>query len=436
MTPRLKATDFMDRQLVPFYIYYVVVFMGTAAMLTFLNIYFEEELGFTLAQIGTISSIGPIVTILTQPWLGVLSDRTNKRKVLMALIGGTVLVSLLFPLHYAFMFIAIVAIVNTIAGNSVPALGDAITVQFLERKKVKFNTIRMIGTISYALMAAVAGYLVGDDLTRIFYIKAIFMGIALFTVFWMPDLQRGILKKAIPGEGDELEVQPESDEKKPEAVSQLPSIKEGFRELFQNKMIMCIMLSSLVVGIPMSFYSSFLGIQLMGGNVNATEVQVGFANFLSAASEIPVLLLVNRLFGKRRPHQLLMFIGFFFTVRFLMLFVADIDGMIGSLYIIYANQLLHGLTFMVHFYFTVVLINAYTPTHIKSTAQTLNAVTRAIAAFIGAGIGGTLAGEIGIGNVHLILAIIVFSLCVILPGYFSIKYRDKVKNLKRVGEAG
>jgi PPP family 3-phenylpropionic acid transporter len=415
MTERFKSSGLLDRELTPFYLYYTVIFMAQATIFTFLNIYFQEELGFSFAQIGTIASIGPLVSIITQPWWGILSDRTNKRKVLMVVIAGAVVVALLFPLHYTFMYIAVMAVCNTMFNNSINPLGDAITLQFLENKKIKFNTIRMIGTISYALMAAVVGYLIGEDMVRIFYIKAILMGIALFAVFWMPDLQRRALAKA--SEAVNGETKPVT-----------PPLKESLRDLFANKMVLCILATSLVFGLTMTFYHAFLGIQLR--NIGATEVQVGQAMFISAASEVPVLLFVNKLFGKRKPIHLLMIIGFFMAFRLVMLYVSDVQG---SLAIVYAAQLLHGLTFMVHFYFTVVLLNAHAPVHIKSTVQSLNAVIRAVAALIGAGVGGGLADRLGIGGVYLILSIFIFILCFALPGVLSIIYRDKLKEMKTLG---
>jgi PPP family 3-phenylpropionic acid transporter len=413
MVGRLRNSGLADRELTPFYIYYTVIFMAQATIFTFLNIYFSEELGFSFAQIGTIASIGPLVSIITQPWWGILSDRTNKRIVLMVIIAGAVVVALLFPLHYTFVYIAVMAVFNTMFNNSITPLGDAITLQFLENKKIKFNTIRMIGTISYALMAAVVGYIIGEELTRIFYIKAIFMGIALFAVFWMPDLQRKILPKADGSVGE-----------KP--VN--PPFWESLKELFQNRMVLCILATSLVFGLTMTFYHSFLGIQLR--SIGATEAQVGQAMFISAASEVPVLLLVNKIFGKRKPIHLLMIIGFFMAMRLVLLYVADIQG---SLAIVYGAQLMHGLTFMVHFYFTVVLLNTYAPVHIKSTVQSFNAVIRAVAALIGAGIGGRIADRLSIGEVYFILSIFIFTLCFALPGILAFIYRNKIRDMKPVG---
>lgn len=406
MTSQLKDSGLFDKELVPFYVYYTVLFMGTATILTFLNIYFQEELGFSLAQIGIIASMGPVVTMIAQPWLGILSDRTNRRKVLLVLFLGSIMVSVLFPLHYAFMYVAVMSVLNTLFNNSISPLGDAITLQFLETKRIKFNTIRMIGTISYALMAAVAGYIINDNLTRVFYIKAISMGIGLFAVFWMPDLQKSIKNT------------------KEKATT---SLKDSLKELLKNKMVLCILFTSFIFGLAMTFYHAFIGIQLR--YIGATEVQVGTAVFLSAASEVPVLILVNKIFGNKKPIHLLMLVGFFMTIRLILLFFADAQG---SLVLIYINQLLHGLTFMVQFYFTVVLLNKYSPVQIKSTVQTLNAVVRAFAAFIGAGLGGTLADQIGIGMVYLALSIFVFLLCFILPGVASIIYREQIKGMKSV----
>jgi len=408
---KLRETGLLDRTLSPFYLYYTVVFMAGVTLSTFLNIYFQEELGFSLAQIGTIASLGPLVTIFTQPFWGILSDRLNRRRVLMFIIAGAVVMSLLFPLHYTFIYIAVVAVFNTMFNNSITPMGDAITLQFLEGKKVRFNTIRMIGTISYGLMAAVVGHLIGDELVRIFYLQAILLGVALFAVFWMPDLQ----KKALAGA--EAETAP---------VEKLP-LSVSLRELFKNKMILCILATTLVFGLTMTFYHAFLGIQMryMGAN----EVQVGQALFLSALSEIPVLIFVNRLLGKRKPVHVLMLVGIFMALRMFLMYISDVQGSVG---ILYGAQLLHGLTFMVHFYFTVVMLNTHAPPQLKSTVQSLNGVIRAVAALIGGGVGGFLAQRITIGQIYLYLAVIVFTLCFALPGILAFIYREKVRRMASI----
>jgi PPP family 3-phenylpropionic acid transporter len=235
----------------------------------------------------------------------------------------------------------------------------------------------------------------------------------------MPDLQRKALEKLganIPKDGE-----------KPKNPTK-PSLLASLRELSQNKMVLCILATTLVFGLTMTFYNAFLGIQLR--SLGATEAQVGQALFLSAASEIPVLLFVNKLFGRLKPVYLLMCLGFFMTLRLVLIFFAS--DVFESIWFLYATQLLHGLTFMVHFYFTVVLLNAHAPPHIKSTVQSFNGVIRAVAALIGAGLGGLMADSMGIGRIYLYLAIFVFALCFALPGILSLIYRNKVRAMAPV----
>jgi len=404
VTNRLQNSGLADKTLAPFYIYYIVVFMSMATVTTFLNVYFTETLGFTLAQVGTIASVGPLVSIFAQPLWGLLSDRTNRRRVLMILTAGLIVVALLLPLHYAFFYVVFMAIFYTMFTNSMGPMADAITLQAVEKKRIKFNAIRMMGTISYGLMAAVVGRLVGEDFVRIFYFQAALVGVALFAVFWMPDMQKSAAT---------------TDEMPPR-----PSFVDGLKELIKNKMVLCVLLSTLVFGLAMTFYHSFVAIQLR--NLGANEVQVGRAVFLAAASEVPVLLFVNRLFGKRKPIHLLMIVGVFMSLRLLLLFVADAQG---SLALMVSTQLLHGLTFMLHFYFSVVLLNAHAPPHLKSTVQSLNAVVRAVAAMVGAGLGGRIADEVGIGQIYLWLAVFIFALCFMLPSIFLIIYRKRMRKL-------
>ncbi|MCL2047276.1 MAG: MFS transporter [Defluviitaleaceae bacterium] len=388
MKPNMKLKNYAVLELLPFFIYYGTFFMGAAVVGTFMNVYFKEEIGLSLAQIGIISTIGPLVSIIAQPLWGILSDRTNKRSVLMLLIFGALVAALLFPLHNAFAYIAVIATVYALFNNSIVPLGDAIALQFTENRKIKYNTVRAMGTISYATMAMFIGSLVSGNFTRIFYILAICMGTTLFAAFFMPNFQKS--------------------EKVKVAV---PPLKESLLELFKNKMVLCILASSLVFGLAMTFYHSFIGIQMR--SLGATDVMVGRAMALSAASEVPVLLLINKIFGKKKPSTILMIVGSLMAIRLTLLFTA---GQLDSLAIVYASQLLHGFTFMVHFYFTVTLLNTHAPTHMKSTVQCIHAVMRAFAALLGSGLGGGVAEQVGISNVFLMLAVFVFVTCVVVPG--------------------
>jgi len=407
MLNKLRHTGLADKELAPFYIYYIVFFMSMATVTTFLNVYFEEELGFTLAQIGLIAAMGPLVSIFTQPLWGLLSDRTNRRRVLMVLAAGMVVVSLLFPLHYTFIYIVFIAIFFMMFHNSMIPMADALTLQAVEKKRIKFNIIRMMGTISYGVMALVAGYFVDGAFVRIFYFQAVLMGAALIAVFWMPDLQKRAASVA-------------ERERRPSMIS-------GLRELMRNKVVLCVLASTLVIGLAMTFYHQFVGIQMR--RLGATEIQVGHAVFIAAAGEVPILLSINRLFGKRKPVHLLMMVGFFMSLRLLLLFVADMQG---SLALMMGTQLLHGLTFILHFYFSTVLLNAHAPPHLKSTVQSINAVVRAVAALVGAGVGGRIADNVGIGQIYLWLAIFVFALCFAVPGVLAIIYRKQVRGMDSV----
>jgi PPP family 3-phenylpropionic acid transporter len=297
------------------------------------------------------------------------------------------------------------AVLYNAFGTSVGPLGDAITLQYIQGKNIKFSSIRLVGTISYAVMAALAGMMLADDVRRIFFINAAFLGAALIMIFFMPNIPKEIKTESKAEENTEKQ----ADKPKSKLLNNL-------KTLFSNKMIVCIFASSFVFGITMTFYHSFVGIRLK--EIGATNTQVGIALFISAASEIPVLLIINKVFGKIKPVHLLMMVGLIMGFRMVLMYIAN------DLYLLYAAQLLHGLTFMVHYYFCVVLLNEHSPSNMKSTVQSVHAMIRGGAASLLGNVGGGfLAQRMGFQNVYLLLAGIVTATCFLLPAVLLAVYK-------------
>jgi len=364
--------------------------MGIAIFFSYINIYFYE-LGFSLAQIGLLVALGPLVSLVAQPLWGIVSDRTSKRRVLMFVTFCTAISSLLFPLHSAFVYIGLIVVINSGFGTSMMPLGDAITLKFLEGKDVNYSTVRVTGAISFAIMAAVAGNLLFGNIVNIFYWNTAFLLLTLLAIYWMPS-------------------EP--------ALTKTAETKSGVMQLFQNKVILVVFLSAFALGVANSFVIAFVGVRLAA--IGANNSQIGIAMSIAAISEIPILLFVNKLFGKYKPIHLLLFVTLITTTRMLLMAFGE------TIPIVFLAQTLHGLTFMVHFYFSVVLINEHTPDHLKSTAQTLHAMFRmGMSALLGGAGAGLLSDYIGMQNVFLIMAVFVFSTCFILPGVLLLLHRLK-----------
>ena len=381
----------IEKQAIPYFAFYVFVFMAISIFTTFINIYFQE-LGFPLGTIGIFTALGPMVSIVSQPMWGVVGDRTNRRLVLMALLLGAAIISLIIPLHPSFIFIVITFLSYQVFATSQLPIGDALTLQYLDGKSLKYSAIRVAGSISFGLASVFAGTMLGGNTGRIFYYNTFFLLLTLLFVFMM--------KPAIkPTE------QTEVDEKKEKEQSGI----KAFTKLLNNKVVLYVYLTSFVFGLCMSFKHPFLGIRMT--EIGATQGQIGIALAIAAFGEIPVFLLIDKVLGKRKPEYLLMFSGFFMALRMLLMFFSS------TVFIVYIAQLTHAFSFIIHLYFSILLLHKHSPPHMKATVQTVNSMVRmGLSALLGSLGGGFLAQYIGMQPVFLMLSIFAFSTCVIIPG--------------------
>lgn len=404
----MKVLRRLDKASIPFFLFYVFVFSAAAFFFTFINVYFYQA-GFAISQIGVLTALGPMISLLAQPMWGILSDRTDKRLILIIVLMGAAIMSIVLSLSTAFLFLVFGLILFFGFNSSAIPLGDAITLQFLEGRTLKYSSIRIVGAVSFGLLSAFIGHLLGGNVGRIFYFNSFFLVMTALVVFLMPAQKK------------------QKNDKEDEAKAYISQEKSGIAQLaglIKNKVILCVYLSSFVYGMSMTFLFNFFGIRMT--EIGAHEGQIGTAMFISAFSEIPFLLFADSVFRKRRPEYLLMLSAFFMTIRLFIMFISS------SVYIIYFAQSFQGISFMLHLYFSVILLHENSPAHMKSTVQTVHAMIRmGIGALLGGLGGGVLAQHIGIQNVFLILTIFVFVSCFILPGALILTY--KIKNKKNTG---
>ena len=412
----MRMPQGLNKSYLPFFLFYVFCFMGIAIFTSFINVYFYQ-LGFPVSQIGILTALGPLISMVSQPMWGVLSDRTNKRRVLMIVLAGAAVVSLIIPLNTTFLWLIIVLLIYWSFATSLLPLGDAITLQFLEGKTIKYSAMRVVGAIGFGLPSIFAGLLIGGNVGRIFYYNALFLTITCLLVSFMPAKKKPTEEELLQKQNIEQEPDKEQGQEKLKQQSGF----EAVAVLLKNKVVLCVYLSSFVFGLTMSFLHNFIGIRMT--TLGAHEGQVGMALFIAAFSEVPLFLIMDRVFAKRKPEYLLMLSAFFMALRLLVMYFGN------TIMLIYLAQMLHGFSFIIHLYFCIVLLHKHSPSHIKSTVQTVHAMIRmGVGAIFGGLGGGVLAQHIGIQSVFLLLSAIVFTTCFVLPGILIIIYKSKKRN--------
>ena len=76
------------RQLLAVGAMFALIYMASGAMNPYITLYYKQQ-GLSTGQIGVISAIGPLATLLLQTAWGRLADRTNRKGVLILALAAS-----------------------------------------------------------------------------------------------------------------------------------------------------------------------------------------------------------------------------------------------------------------------------------------------------------------------------------------------------------
>lgn len=379
------------KELLLFAVYYVLIYMTNSIYGTYIYVYYKSA-GFSLFQIGLLGAVGPAFSILIQPAWSLLCDRVKYRTtVLKAVIAGSGLVVLLYPLFKSFPHVLIITAAYMLFNTAVFPIGDSIAVARVKKLGFDFSSIRVGGTIGYIVVVVIAGCWFKNHLDSLFIINAIFLSLCFITVC--------LMKKDIS------------------AKSKTERVKLSV--IIKNKKLLYILLFIMAISVASSYNWSFMGIMI--NSLGCSNDFLGFTCGLAAITEIPVLLLMPRLYKRFGVVKIVIFAGLMMSARLI------ICSFAGDIAAVMAAQLLQGVSYMTVHYSTINYINDELPQNAKSFGQSLLAVSQSgFGSIIGSVGGGYLSGVAGISTSY---GIIGFSLLAISAG-------GAVKLLSRAGLKG
>ena len=392
---RRHSFAYFPKEKSTFVLYYAMIWMTSSIVGPYLGAYYVD-LGFSVFEIGLLSSVGAVVCLLIQPLWGVASDRSGHPlavlRAVFILVSGLVLLYLLGREYWHFILISII---YTACNSAVMPLSDSYTLRYLNANGLKFSHIRLAGTVGYAFSVFVLGRILGSlQLTVIFLVGAA-MNILCMSVTW-------ILPKVAAEPGDSR---------------RRGRAKGSVREVLDRELVL-VLFFALVMQVSLGFHSTFLSVYVK--NLGYENSMIGVLQCTSALSEVPVLLLIDRIMRKYNVFRLLSAAGGIMVLRMLM------DSMAGTVGIgmLVASQLLQGVTYMILSYCTIVYISQKMPPDKQSTGQSLLQGIQGGLGSILANTGGGLLGDLlGIQRSYLVAGgMILFATIV-----FMIGMRDKLR---------
>lgn len=368
-----------------------------ALFLSFLPVY-AAKVGISGTHIGFVLGVGSLISIVSQPLWGVVSDRTRtiKKLLLLLLLLASILCgTLLFQADRVWSLLLLVALMNVFFLPTDP-LVESLNFQTSARERVGYGSVRMFGALGYACVSLTAGYALNE--WGMGSLSWIFLGVgcaALLQAFGVADVQ---------------------------ASASRPSFRR-LGQFFSSRETLLFFLTVLIVAIPHKMNDSFIGlyVEQLGGDVRLT----GMSWFVMTIVETAMFAFVSRLIKPGKETAWMAAAAGMYALRF------ALSSMVGSAYGLVALQVFQGLTFVVFYVGALQYLYRIVPDQWKATGQTAMAVTFfGISGIVGSTVGGWAIDEFG--GAVLYRGMAALALLGLLLGVFLVK-RPSV-NLSQRGE--
>lgn len=372
-----KTTDRQSRKIFwILFLYNSLFYVPGATYGAYIGVYYKMQ-GMSVSQIGILSAIGPLLALVMQPAWGILSDKKGHIKILRVVLLGAMAGVQLYYMANTFWLFVLCVLIYTFFNCAIAPISDAVIVNMASENNLEFSSIRMGGTIAYAVVVVLAGMFLDERPTASFGITAAVWGGLFLVTFFMT----GKVK------------------------SREPKKKVNPMDVFKDKKILFILFYACVYQIVQGCYGAFLGVMVT--DMGYSNVTIGRLMCVSALSELPILLTINYLMRKIRVEYLLLMAGVLMTVRIWL----PLTGMIGFIFL---GQSLQGATYMVMYYSCVMYMNKNLPKELHGTGQSMfYMVQTGIACTFSNLVGGWLGDHFGLNVIYFSYGMILLVITLI-----------------------
>ena len=348
---------------------YVILFAAVGAYSPFLQQYYQS-LGIPIGEIGLLAAFTSAMALVSAPVWGSIHDHLPESRLLIpfaaaiAALGGLGLAT-----AGATPLIVVAAAAFAIGMSGTGPMMDVRVLSMVDANRTRYGWIRACGSASFMVCTPVIGLLIDRDGMR--------------SIFWVmiPALvAAGVATIALP---------PRENAVRP------PSLRRAPGTVLRNRPIALFLIGSLVAWTAVASQSAFFSIYLK--QLGAPGSAVGWAWAIGAALEIPVMFLFPWL-ARRFGVEKLIVAGAVITLSREIANVAfTTPGLLLACSLVqgagYALLLIGGVTF----------VSLQAPKGTAATAQgILSGVSVSLAAILGSGLGGQLAGWLTIRGLYAV----------------------------------
>jgi PPP family 3-phenylpropionic acid transporter len=355
--------------------FYFLYFAGIASASPYIVLYYQS-IDLSGSQIGLLTGVMPLLTLVSVPFWTGLADRTNRHRLVLSfsmLVGIGALI--LFPLLETFALVFIIMIIFNIFFAPVSALADSATMYMLGAEKDLYGRVRLGGTIGFGITAVIVGNLVENQGLKI----AFWGGAALFFLSLLVSLNLE------HGQNSKDEV----------------ANRGRVSALLKNPHWLLFMLIAFAGGLALAASNTYFFPYME--ELGASESRMGLALTIGTLAEIPVMFFVDRLLRRFKSYGLLIFSMAITGLRLLLIAIW------ANPTIVVVLQLLNGLTFPVMWVAGVAYADERAPIGLRASAQGLfSAMVMGIGMAVGGFTGGLLLENVGGRGLYFTFGVVVF----------------------------
>jgi MFS transporter, PPP family, 3-phenylpropionic acid transporter len=265
------ASPSEDRNLWLIRLYYFMFLGGGGFLFPYIGLFFVRK-GLTGTEIGLIASASAAAQLIAAPLWGRWSEAAAhpRRLLQIALIGNAVIFLIISQLD-AFTLIALLHLVQGIVSAGMIPLSDGLALNL--KRRAGYGSIRLWGSLGWALLVLVSGVLIERfDVIAGFIGYAVMLGIAAVVV-------NGIIVR---------HAQPDAAPVDTAAPERVP-----LRKLMGERSLIGLAVALVIIGLMGRGVAQFEPIYL--DQLGASEFLIGLASTIGAATELPAMLLADRL---------------------------------------------------------------------------------------------------------------------------------------------
>jgi len=365
-------------------LYIITYYSSTAVYQNYISVYFKAR-GLSVELVGVLMAAVPLVSIFSQPLLGSPGDRMRSRNQLIRILAVCSAAAMLL-LKVSGNFWWLLGLIVLFAGfyTALQPLGDAVILEALAPERIPFGPLRLTGSVIFAIGSFFIGRFLNLHISWTVYLTSIALALLFVASYALPQ----------------------------SAGRQREHNKVSFLTLLKQKELALLLGLFALLQITMGYFYAYFGIfyiSLPGGNVQL----LGLCYLISAFSELPFLLLADKLFDRIGAGKLLCIAALAVSLRWITLAVST------NVYFIMASQVLHGWGFIVMMVSMSKYISFTVPVELRARGQTLlGIIGYGVARSVGSGIGVLLADRIGLQSGFFVTAgISILALVLYAPRY-------------------